>query len=213
MTPADALVAFDRKILETYSRRTASALGTALPLRMALPRIESFLALNVAKEVRKDALVIRQAGGVSGRQSVPDAAVLRQLYEATLEVDSDFLARIGGFPVGIVIRYEEIEPIRLRRIGRLYRAAQMIVEDWSQQGGGRAALRSRFTRGELETLVYDLLQLYALETQALSRSLRLPGLLTPLREGIARSLYRVMIDTAGRLAREVATVVHRPGRN
>jgi len=37
-------------------------LRAALPLRLALPALEPFLAENVAKEVRKDALVIRRAG-------------------------------------------------------------------------------------------------------------------------------------------------------
>jgi len=213
MTPTDALVAFDRRILETYSRRTTDALRAALPLRIVLPHIESFLALNVAKEVRKDALVIRRAGELLRQQVVPDAAMLRQLFQATREIDSNFLKRIGRFPVGIVIRYEEIEPIRLRRIERLLLAARAILENWPRQGGGRAALRESFTRGETEILLHDLMRLYALETQTLSRSLRLPTLLVPLREGIARSLYQIMNDAAVRLAREATAVVHRPGRD
>lgn len=213
MTPVDALAAFDRRILEAYSRRTADALRAALPLRIALPRIESFLALNVAKEVQKDALVIHRAGAALHHGSTVDAAIMRQLFHATREIDRAFLAQVAGLPVGIVIRYEEIEPIRMRRIERLFAAAHAILERWPQERGGRAALRASCTRAELEQLVHDLLRLYALETQALSRSLRLPALLVPLREGIAHGLYQVMSDVAARMAREVAATVYRPGRS
>ncbi len=53
MNSAQALAAWNRKILEAYSRRTVDALRAILPLRLALPRIESFLAENVAKEAEK----------------------------------------------------------------------------------------------------------------------------------------------------------------
>jgi hypothetical protein len=213
MTPVDVLVAFHRRVLETYSRRTTTALRAALPLRIALPRVESFLALNVAKEVQKDTLVIRRAAEALRHGIAPGSATLRQLFHATQEIDRAFLGKVGGLPIGIVIRYEEIEPIRLRRIERLLGAAYTILERWPLERGGRAALRASCSRGELEQLVHDLLRLYALETQALSRSLRLPALLVPLREGIARSLYQVMNDVASRMAREVTATVYRPGRN
>lgn len=212
MTPVDVLAAFDRRILETYSHRTTAALRAVLPLRVALPRIEPFLALNVAKEVQKDTLVIRRAGEALRHGTAPGAAMVRQLFHATQEIDRAFLAKVGGLPVGIVIRYEEIEPIRMRRIERLLGAAHAILERWPPGSGGRVALRASCPRPELEQLLHDLMRLYALETQALSRSLRLPALLVPLREGIARSLYRIMNDAAGCLARELAATVHRPGR-
>ncbi|MDP2793761.1 MAG: hypothetical protein Q8O25_06725 [Sulfurisoma sp.] len=213
MTPVDALAAFDRGILEAYSRRTTDALRQVPPLRIALPRIEPFLALNVAKEVQKDTLVIRRAGEALRHGVVPDAAMLRQIFHATQAIDRAFLARVGGLPVGIVIRYEEIEPIRMQRIERLLGAAILILERWQRQRGVRAALRASFPRAELEQLLHDLMRLYALETQALSRSLRLPALLVPLREGIARSLYRIMNEAASRLARELTASVYRAERS
>jgi hypothetical protein len=53
------------------------------------------------------------------------------------------------------------------------------------------------------------LQLYALETRILSRSVRLPALLAPLRERIAQSLQGIMNDMAKRLAAELVGVVYR----
>lgn len=213
MTPVDALAAFDRRILETYSHRTTDALRAVLPLRVALPRIEPFLVLNVAKEVQKDTLVIRRAGEAVRHGASPDHAMVQQLFHATQEIDRAFLARVSGLPVGIVIRYEEIEPIRKRRIELLLGAACVILAHWPRQRGWRAALRTAYPRAELEQRLHELLRLYAQETQALSRSLRLPALLVPLREGIARNLYQIMNAAALRLARELTATVHRPERS
>jgi hypothetical protein len=213
MTPADALVAIDRRILVAYSRRTTDALRGVLPLRIALPRIEPFLELNVAKEVQKDALVIRRASEALRQGVAPNEAMVRQLFQATREIDNAFLARVRGLPVSIVIRYDEIEPIRVRRIERLLGAAYIILERWPKGRNGREALQAGFPRVELQQLIHDLLRLYALETQALSRSLRLPALLVPLRDGIARNLYRIMSEVGGRMAHDLVVTVYRHRRN
>jgi hypothetical protein len=213
MNPAQALAAWNRKILETYSRRTVASLRAVLPLRLALPSIESFLAENVAKEVAKDALVIRRVAEALADGIVPGEELSRQLLAAGKQIDQAFLARAADFPIGIVIRYEEIEPLRMQRIRRLQGAAQTILEAWHPAGGGRQAIRSCYPRAELERLIHDLMRLYALETQALSRSLRLPGLLVPLRERLAQALYGVMNDAALRLANEVTATVYRPAKS
>lgn len=213
MNPAQALAAWNRKILETYSRRTVDALRAVLPLRLALPRIESFLAENIAKEAEKDALVIRRVGEALAAGLTPGEETSQQLLAASKEIDRAFLARVTDFPIGIVIRYEEIAPVRLQRIKRLQGAAYQILEAWRPAGGGRAAIRSTYSRVEFERLAFDLMRLYARETQTLSRSLRLPVLLVPLRERLAQSLYSVMNDVAVRLANEVAGIVYRPAKS
>ena len=208
MTPAHALTAWNRKLLENYSRRTVAALRQVLPLRLALPRLEPFLAENLAKEQQKDAQVIQAVatGQVSGEE------LLRQLLAAHRQIDRSFLARVGDFPVGIVIRYEEIEPVRRRRIALLAATAERVLGEWRIARRARAALRNAYPRAELERMVHELMRLYALETQLLSRSLRLPGLLVPLREKLAQSLYSVMNDVAQQAARDAAGVVYRAGR-
>ncbi|MEK7736236.1 MAG: hypothetical protein AAB319_00520, partial [Pseudomonadota bacterium] len=188
-------------------------LRSILPLRIALPRLEPFLAMNLAKEVQKDALVIRGGGAALASGIPPGSDTSRQLYDATKGIDQEFLAQLGGFPVGIVIRYEEIAPIRTRRIDCLLGAAYRILDAWRRTRGSRAAVRSAYSRIEFERLLHRLLQLYAQETQALSRSLRLPALLVPLRERLALSLYETMNDTALLLAREVAGSVYRYQRS
>jgi hypothetical protein len=108
-----------------------------------------------------------------------------------------------------VIRYAEVEPIRTRRIEKLLGAAYAVLERWSKGKCGRLAVQESFSRAEFQQFLHDLLRLYALETQALSRSLRLPALLVPLRDGIARNLYRIMNDAAAGMARDVAVMVYR----
>lgn len=209
MDRSDALVALDRKILDAYSRRTTNALRAALPLRIALPHIEPVLARNVAKEMQKDALVIRRAGEALSTGLPPNGEALRRLLEATKEIDRAFLTQVGSLPLRIVIPYEEIMPIRMERIERLSGAAYRVLDAWQRQSGVRAAMQASYPRAELERLLLDLLQLYALETRILSRSVRLPMLLAPVRERIAQSLQGIMNDTAKRLAAELTSVVYR----
>jgi len=78
-------------------------------LRLALPALEPFLEENVAKEARKDALVIQRAG------EAPAPGAAREILAAARAIDREFLARVGAFALRIQIPYERIEPLRLRR--------------------------------------------------------------------------------------------------
>ncbi len=211
MTPARALTVCNRQLLEDYSRRTTAALRQALPLRLALPRLEPFLAENVAKEVDKNAKVIALVAAAVAAGRRIDEETLRGLLAEHRQVDRNFLDRVGDFPVGIVIRYEEIEPVRRRRIALLAATVETILHAWRGQRRLRAALCAAYPSPQLERPVHELLRLYALETQLLSRSLRLPALLVPLREKLAQSLYGVMNEQAQHAARDAARVVYRAG--
>ncbi len=169
-------------------------------MRLALPALEPFLAENVAKEVRKDALVIRRAGEALAAGEPPGPGAARQLLAAAREIDREFLARVGSFPLRIEIRYDGIEPLRLRRIELGLDTAYRILDAWRH---GRR-LREAFSPGEFERRLFEMLQLYGEETQALSHSVRLPGLLAPLRERVAQRLREAMSDAARTLARAAA---------
>lgn len=166
-------------------------------MRLALPALEPFLAQNVAKEVRKDALLILRAGEALAAGEPPGPGAARQLLAAAREIDREFLARLGGFPVRIEIRYDAIEPLRLRRFELGLDTAYRILDAWRR--GGR--LRDAFVPGELERRLFEMLQLYAEETQALSHSVRLPGILAPVRERVAQRLREAMTHAARTLAR------------
>jgi len=209
MDRARALSALNRKLLQAYSRRTTETLRTALPMRVVLPRLESFLALNVEKEVLKDGMVISRAGELLAAGLTPDKVVRKELFEATKEIDRTFLARVRLMPIGIVIRYDEIAPVRSERIERMLSAAYRILEAWRSNPGMRAAVQAAYQRSELEQVLLGVLRSYATETQALSRSLRLPALLVPIRERFTQGLASVMGHAARRLAVDAAAVVYR----
>ena len=200
-----ALAALDRRMLEDFSRRTTARLREALPLRVALPHLGTFLAQNVEKEIRKDGLVIRRAAEAltSGAPPGPDAA--SEVLDATLRIDGEFLQRVGKFPVRIEIPYERVAPLRLARIRRGLDFAYCILDAWRH---GRK-LRDTFTREECERRLLGLLELYAQETHALSQSVRLPALLAPLQSLLAERLQEIMSDVGKRLARDLAVALHR----
>jgi hypothetical protein len=156
--------------------------------------LEALLAANVEKEVRKDALVIRAAS--------PDLEVL--LQEAR-RIDRAFVARLERFPlVRLRIRYEDIEPLRRRRMQHLLDAAAALARaPWR---GIRPAAKARYSRAEFETLLREHLRSYAAEVHALGRSVRPALLVAPLREG----LRAAMEARADSLARETAQLLYAP---
>ena len=159
-------------------------------MRLALPALEPFLEENVAKEERKDALVIRRAG------EAPASGAARDILAAARAVDQEFLGRVGALPVRIEIPYERIEPLRLRRIELGLDTARRILGAWRQ---GRR-LRDAFAAGEFERRLFEMLQLYAEETHALSHAVRLPAILEPARERVAQRLREAMLRAARALA-------------
>ena len=209
MLQAQSLARLNGRILNTYSQRTTTALRAALPLRLALPHLEPVLALNVAKEVQKDTLVILRAGE-QVTESPPGASdILPQLLQATKDIDRGFLGKLGAFPVDIVIRYDEIGPIRSRRLKLLFDASVRLIAACDGRCRLRGALQTTFTRDEFRQLLNQLFRLYAEETRSLSRSVRLPRPLPLLRELIAQELLNVMLRVAQPLATEIATIVYR----
>ena len=197
-------------MLRTFSRRTIAALRAALPLRLALPHLEPVLALNVGKEVEKDTLVIRHTREPASAAGRDWDEILPQLMQATKDIDRQFLARVGKFPVEIVIRYDEIAPIRARRIRLLHDATLKILTARDREPHLRSAVQASFRREEFAQLLYELFRLHAEETRSLSRSVRLPGPLVPLRELIAQELLGVMLRVARPLANEIATACFLP---
>lgn len=169
-------------------------------LRVALGPLEPILALNVDKEVRKDALVIAQAGQPAPRDG------LSALLARAREIDREFLGRMGRFPVRLEIRYEDVEPIRRRRLERLFdAAARLLRAPWR---GLRPAVRACFDEADFAALLGEHLRLYALEVQALNRSVRVPALMAPLRGLIADRLHAIMELESKALARQVTRLLY-----
>lgn len=201
MDKAAVLAWLDRSLLEAYSGRTVAALHARLPLPFVLPWLERLLALNVAKEVRKDALTIARAAACTG---VPDEDMVAALLRETQAIDCDFLASVGGAPLEILIRYEEIGPVRGARIRRLLDLTRLILAAWENGRGLRAALAASLPGAELEAAVADLLLLHVEETRMLGAAVRMPAPFAPLRRRAQAALYETMAGVARELARAAA---------
>ena len=176
------------------------------------PHLEAFLSKNVGKEVRKDSLVIGCAGEAVLAGTRPGAEAVAELVQRTKDIDRAFLQSVDRFPVRIAIPYERILPLRMGRVSRLLETSYRILAAWTPGRGLRGALRAAYPRAEFEAFVLADLGLYAQETQALSHSVRLPGLLNPLRDRLARGLLETMAGVSRRLATELgATLYGAPG--
>lgn len=207
MDRPSALAHLNGRMLAAFSFRTTSELRAALPLRLALPHVEPLLELNVQKEIRKDALIIRHAG--QNGAGAAESELVRALFLQTKRIDQDFVARVGAFPLRIVIPYAEIEPLRVDRIKRLLASTDRILGAWREHPRLRGALRAAYSQSELERTLRQILDLYARETRSLTRSVRLPLLLEPLRERIGEHLLTIMRGAGARLAADVARGVYR----
>lgn len=203
MDRAAVLARLNRRMLEAFSSRTVGALRASLPLRLALPRLEQILKQNLDKEIRKDAQVIRRASEAlaAGAPSGADAA--RQLLESARQIDREFIARLGRFPLRLEIPYARIEPLRLRRIGLGLELAYGILDAWRR----RRRLRDAFPPAELERRLLEILTLYCEETVALGDTARLPGPLAPVGARMASRLLEVMTVVSRGLAHDIARSV------
>lgn len=175
-------------------------------MRLALPAIEPMLAENVAKEIRKDALVIGRAAQCLGSGSPPGAKDADRLLAEARDIDREFLDRAAGLPLRLDIPYARIEPLRRRRIERGLDLAYRILAAW--QGGGR--LRDVLPTQGLEQSLREMLALYCEETAELGRGVQTRGPISALRERAAGTLRDTMAEVAQQLAHEAAQWVHRP---
>lgn len=198
-------------MLRAFSRRTLDALHAAMPLRLAIPRIEPVLALNVGKEIEKDSLVIASAARFLHDGGDRETFVAEQI-RASVDVDRRFLAEVEHFPVEIVVLHAEILPFRTRRVRMLHEVAETILRNAGNARSLRTAIRASYAKDDLARLLYESFRLYSEEVRSLSRSVRMPRPLAPLREAIARELLAIMLRVAWPLAQQVATLIARERR-
>lgn len=207
MGHAEALVTCDRGLLLVFSRQTSRALQQRFAAGMALPWLDQFLDLNVAKEILKDRQVILAARH-------PGPAEMAALLAAARAVDRDFLHQVARLPIEIPIPYDAIEPIRARRMELLLALARSLLAAWKPGMKLSKVLLAALPERELEASLRQLMWLYAEETRAICLALRLPLLLRPLRDRLAEALFEVMTGTAADLARQAVHLIgrHRPGQ-
>ncbi|CAK0773918.1 conserved hypothetical protein [Gammaproteobacteria bacterium] len=200
MTPAAALQKMDRRLLEAFSRRTVQKLRVIAPLRVVLPHLESFLEKNLSKEILKDALIIRHA---YDSPTIKNASQL--LFLKTKEIDVEFLKKIEGFLVRVNIPFEQIAPLRTRRIDLLLHFSDQVFKKWKSG----TKIRNTFSKKEFERQLNEIFVLYVKETAILSCAIQLPFFLVPMRDWFSQELQNTMQEVALQLVREVSTAMYR----
>jgi hypothetical protein len=210
MNRVNVLCGMNRVMMETFSQRTVEGLKAYTLFRLALPPFQSFLDINVAKEVEKDRKVIARAATLYQFGTEPDSAHVTELLQEAREIDQNFLRKAAVFPIDIHIRYQDIEHVRQQRIDLLLNASYRILAQWQDVVSFRAAVSEIYSEAEFRHLLRDILGLYARETRMLSRSVRIPRLLTLARDTVTQTVTNVMEQQAQALAESLARTVFRP---
>ncbi len=196
-------------MMETFSQRTVEGLKSYTLFRLALPPFQSFLDINVDKEVEKDRQVILQAAGLLQSGARPDSTHVTALLQQAREIDHAFVRKAALFPVDIQIQYQDIEHYRQQRIELLLHASYRILGQWQNLSSFRAAVNALYEQAQFQELLHKILSLYAMETRMLSRSVRIPHLLSLARDAVTQTISKVMQQETEALARSLAHVVYR----
>ena len=208
MNRVNVLCAMDRVMMETFSQRTVEGLKGHTLFRLLLPSFQSFLNINVGKEVEKDRRVIAQAARVQQSGITPDPGHVAALLQEAREIDQTFVRNAAVFPIDIQIQYQDIEHYRQQRIELLLQTSYRILTQWQDVSSFRAAVNELYNEAQFQHLLHDILRLYAMETRMLSRSVRIPSLLTLARDAVTQTITNVMEQEAEALAKLLAHTVY-----
>ncbi|MDJ0958701.1 MAG: hypothetical protein QNI91_17680 [Arenicellales bacterium] len=206
MNMARLLCRMDEYVMREFSHRTTKALETHTLFRISFLLFRSLLEHNVQKEIAKDELVICHTAEVLLADKPVEAVDRQTLYQKSLEIDTAFLRRAALLPIRINIPYEAIEPVRKRRIDSLSLATYHLLERWHSDGRFHSAVKAQYSNPELCQRITEILHLYSLETQILSRAVRLP--LLSSRDKLAAQLLETMERVGTDLAHELTTQIY-----
>ncbi len=209
MNRVNVLCAMNRVMMEAFSQRTVVGLKGYTLFRSVLPPFQSFLDINVGKEVEKDRRVITQAGKVYQSGTRPAPAHVAALLQEAREIDQTFVRDAAVFPFDIQIQYQDIEHYRQQRIELLLQISYRILTQWQDASSFRAAVDELYNEVQFRDLLHNILRFYAMETRMLSRSVRIPRLLTLARDAFTRTITTVMEQEAATLAKSLAHTVYR----
>ncbi len=199
----------NRFMLQAFSQRTVEGLKSHTLFRLALPPFQSFLDINLSKEVEKDRSVITRAFELHQSAIQPGPDHVAALLQEARKIDQTFLRKATVFPIDIQIQYQDIEQYRQQRIELLLQTSYRIFNQWQDANSFRKAIYGLYNEKQFQDLLHNLLRLYARETRMLSRSVRLPSLLSLARDSVTQTITDVMQQAAEVLARSLARSVYR----
>lgn len=196
-------------MMETFSKRTVEGLKSYTLFRLALPAFQSFLDLNVGKEVEKDRMVIARAAKVYQSGTRPDSVHVAALLQEARDIDKSFVRKAAVFPINIQIQYQDIEHYRQQRIELQLQTSYRIFSQWQDMSSFRAAVNELYNEAQFRDLLHEILRLYAMETRMLSHSVHLPRLITPARDAVTQIITKVMEHEAKALVKTLVHTVYR----
>jgi len=199
----------NRFMLQAFSQQTVEGLKSHTLFRLALPPFQSFLDINLGKEVEKDRTVISRAFELHQLTTQPGPDHIAALLQEARKIDQTFLRKATVFPIDIQIQYQDIEQYRQQRIELLLQTSYRIFNQWQDVNSFRKAIYGLYNEKQFQDLLHKLLKLYARETRMLSRSVRLPSLLSLARDSVTQTITDVMQQAAEVLARSLARSVYR----
>jgi hypothetical protein len=191
-------------MLEEFSQRTTQGLKQHTLFRLMLGPLQSFLDINVNKEVEKDRQVILHAASLVQSEKFPTQQDTQHLLAMARDIDRAFLRETAIFPMNISIEYHDIEPIRQQRIQCLLSESHQLFRQWHTMTSMRNALATMYDAQQFYKLLFDILHLYSLETRMLSHSVRMPGLISFARDTVTQTVYVVMESVARQLSQELS---------
>lgn len=201
----------NRIMMQAFSQHTVEGLSSYTLFRLALPPFRSFLDINVGKEIAKDQMVIAQAAELNQSATEPGPDHVSALLQEAREIDQTFLRKATVFPIDIQIHYQDIEQYRRQRIELLLQTSYDILARWQDVSTFRAAVNELYSEKQFQDLLHNLLRLYASETRMLSRSVRIPHLLSLARDSVTQTITTVMGQEARALAKSLARRVYHRG--
>lgn len=187
-------------MLRAFSRRTVEGLKRYPLFKLMLPPFQSFLEINVKKEIEKDKQAILCAAKALQSQQPPDDTDVKNLLRQARDIDLDFLQQAQMFPISFNIHYEDIEPYRQQRIERLLDLSYNMLKQWQKTPRFSAAISKLYNEEQYCQRLNEILQLYAMETRGLSRSIRLPHLIGLAKDALVETIGTVMNQEARALA-------------
>ena len=196
-------------MLEEFSRRTTQGLKQHTLFRLMLGPLQSFLEINVNKEIEKDRQVILLAASLARDDRFPTQLDVQRLLAMSRDIDRAFLQQAAVFPVNIAIDYQDIDPLRQQRIQCLLNESHQLLYQWRNMTCLRNALAVLYDAEQFRKLLFDILHLYTLETKMLSQTVRMPAVLSFATESLTQTVSVVMESVARQLSNELSARLYR----
>jgi len=196
-------------MMREFSQRTIDRLGRNKLFKLLLPTFQSFLTININKEIEKNRFAIYQSADALKNGLQPDDTDTQLLLKKAREIDEEFLRKANSLSSAIDIRYQDIERVRRKRIERLLQSSYQILNKWQEVPRIRAVIANIYDQKQFYTLLHDILGLYIDETKILSHSVKIPHALFFVRDSVLQTVHSVMAEVAEELAIELTNRVYR----